>query len=99
MRWSWKAWQTLVQEKVTDVDARELAEVWPTFAKTQGGKRGMWAQQMMYQDAPLAHWMTPQHSAMGRIMQAANQLEAAGLASRCPGTPLYMPVYPDNVEK
>jgi hypothetical protein len=96
MRWNWRTWQTLVEEKVTDADARELAKVWPTFTKMQKGKRGMWAQEMMYQGAPLAHW-TPlpnDASAMNRIMKAANRLEAVGLAERCPGTPLYVPTYP-----
>ena len=100
MRWNWKAWQSLVQERVSDADARELAVAWPAFARRQGGKRGMWAQEMMYGGAPLAHW-TPlpgDASAMSRIMQAANRLEAVGLAERCPGTPLYLPILPEESE-
>jgi hypothetical protein len=99
MRWSWKAWQAFVQEKVTDADARELARVWPAFAKMQGGKRGMWAQEMMYTNAPLAHWepLPGDATAMSRIMRAANRLQDVGLASRCPGTPLYVPEYPVSI--
>lgn len=100
-RWNWRAWQALVAERVADADARELAEAWPAFAKVQHGKRHMWAHEMMYQRAPLAHWEPlPGHaSAMSRIMRAANQLEAAGLASRCPGAPLYVPTYPESQEQ
>ena len=88
-RWNWKQWQKLVAERVTDADALKLAEVWPTFAKQQGGKRLMWAHEILYLDAPLANW------GMSRVMKAANVLEKAGLSSRCPGTPLYVPTMPD----
>ena len=94
MRWSWKAWQTLVCESVDHADARILAEVWPTFAKAQHGKRGMWAHEMTYEVLPL--WT------MRRVMQAANVLEKAGLASRYPYTPIYVPLMPEkgvNVEE
>lgn len=97
VRWNWKQWQKLVAERVTDADALELAQVWPIFAKQQNGKRGMWAQEMMYRDAPLEHW-TPlpgDTNAMHRIMVAANRLETHGLASRCPFAPLYVPTMPD----
>lgn len=99
MKWSWKRWQALVVAHVTDTDALELARVWPQFARQQGGKRGMWAQEMMYHEAPLNHWLPlpGDVSAMHRIMRAANRLEEQGLASRCPGTPLYVPVMPDRI--
>jgi hypothetical protein len=88
MRWNWKHWQALVREKTTDADALKLAEVWPGFAKGQHGKRGMWAHEMTYKT--LKGWD------MSRVMHAANILEAVGLSSRCPGTPLYVPLMPET---
>ena len=92
MRWNWKRWQELVKKQITNEDALKLAEVWPAFAKQQSGSRGMWAQEITYVDAPLAGWGAG--TGMGRVMAAANILEKAGFASRCPGTPLYVPIDP-----
>jgi len=87
MRWNWTRWQNAVLELVTDADARKLAQVWPDYARTQRGRgRQFWAHEMTYQT--LADWK------MSRVMRTANLLETAGLASRCPGLPLYVPVDP-----
>jgi hypothetical protein len=85
IRWGWKQWQALVKERVTDVDALKLAEVWPGYVK---GKhhRCFWAHEMTYKTLP--DW------SMSRVMKAANILEAVGLSSRCPGTPLYVSTMP-----
>ncbi len=91
VRWNWRAWQALVKEHVTDVDALKLAEVWPGYVK---GKhyRSFWAHEMQYNDAPLANW------GMSRVMKAANVLEKVGLSSRCPGTPMYAPTMLEREE-
>jgi hypothetical protein len=89
MRWNWRRWQALAKARVTDADALQLALVWPGYARTQPGRRrGFWAHEMTYE--ALSGWT------MSRVMRAANVLEAAGLASRCPGTPLYVPLDPEQ---
>ncbi len=87
MRWSWKRWQEQVKTNVSDADAQAFAEVWPVFSRSQPEKkRGMWAHEVQY-DFP--EWN------MQRVMNAANRMEEKGLASRCPGMPLYVPILPE----
>jgi len=90
-RWNWRRWQEQVLYAVHDVDARRLSDAWPHFARQQPSrKRALWAHEITYDVLP--SW------SMSRVMEAANRLEEAGLALRCPGLPLYLPTLPASEE-